>query len=230
MNKNNDESQTLKTPPSMPKERPTPEPIDISLAMAKALETSIESVSPGFKKNQMSEDEVNKVIITIANIHNMPPAFVIIGVILLFLKGAASGTPLSLSVEVSEFELSKRDLLNAYTAVTVNNFLRRMAEAMAMPIGQYAERNRLRGELAQKVENSLKAETGERLTAKELAWCSSFNQHLENLSDLSSERLVKLLSADNNKRFVENKTKQKEEKKSVPQAKRGNKKNPKQNK
>lgn len=211
---------TLQSPPER-KDAETPSPpkvLDINQALTQALNTPIETVSPGFKKGQIPEEQVNKVIGTIASIREMPIPFVIIGVILLFLKGAASGTPLSLSVEISVFELSKRDLLNAYTAVTGNKFLRRMAEAMAIPIGTYAEKNRLRGELAQKIETALKAETGERLTAKELAWCSSFNQHLENLSELGSERLVKLLAIDYNKRFVEKK-KKKEKGESNPKAK-----------
>jgi hypothetical protein len=97
-----------------------------------------------------------------------------------------------------------------------------MAEAMAVTIGTYAEKNRLRGELAQKIETAQKAETGEGLTDKELAWCSSFNQHLENLSELGSERLVKLLSVDYNKRFV---NKKKDKGDAPPKAQRGGKPN-----
>jgi hypothetical protein len=215
----------LNTPPE--KQEPlTPAPpvvlTDLTQAITQALNIPVDSVSPEFKKGQLPDEQVNKVIGTIASIRDMPIPLVIIGIILLFLKGAASGTPLSLSVEIGAFELSKRDLLNAYQAVTGNKFLRRMAEAMAITIGTFAEKNKLRGELAQKIETALKAETGERLTSKELAWCSSFNQHLENLPELGSPRLVKLLAADYNKRFVEKKNKKEKEKEkgdSTPKAK-----------
>jgi hypothetical protein len=82
-----------------------------------------------------------------------------------------------------------------------------MAEAMALHIGKYAEKNGLRGELAQRIETAHKAETGESLNAKELAWLSSFSQTLPNLNELSSDRAAKLLAADYNARFNKNKSK-----------------------
>lgn len=80
-------------------------------------------------------------------------------------------------------------------------YIRRLAEALAIQIGEFAEKNGLKGELSQRIEIKLRAETGETLTEKEKAWCSSFSQIIPNLSERSSERLVKLLAVDYNKRF-----------------------------
>ena len=93
-------------------------------------------------------------------------------------------------------------LLNSlYMVETGNQHLRRLAEALAIEIGQFAQAYELNGELAQRINTSLKAETGENLNPVEAAWCSSFSQHLPDLAQRSSERLVKLLAEDYKKRF-----------------------------
>lgn len=205
------------------------ESTDLKKAYDEAMQLPVDQYSPDFKKGAITQDQLNKVFEVLSSTFGIPKPLAVVAVILLFLKGAASGTPPTLSVTVGNaYDIAKRDLLNAYTLVTNNKFLRRMAEAMALQIGQYAEKNGLRGELAQKIETAHKAETGEGLTAKELAWCSSFNQHLDNLPQLSSERVAKLLAADYTKRFEKRKTKEKKD--GPPPPAKGDGKSPNSNK
>jgi hypothetical protein len=86
--------------------------------------------------------------------------------------------------------------------ITGNKYLRRMAEAMAVQISQYAEKNGLYGDLGKRIQTRLRAATGESLTPKELAWCSSFCQDLPDLATFASERVAKLLAEDYDSRFA----------------------------
>lgn len=96
-------------------------------------------------------------------------------------------------------------MISAYQYVVGNVYIRRLAEALAVEIGNFAEKNSLKGDLCQRIEIKLKSETGESLTKTEQAWCSSFNQNIDDLAERSSQRLVKLLAYDYNKRFENNK-------------------------
>lgn len=168
-----------------------------------ALDLPLETLAPNIKKANMTREQANKVLEVLGNTFSIPKNAAMVAVILLFLRGAASdGTPLSLSVTVMEREITKRDLLNAYVLVTNNKFLRRMAETMAVEIGLYAEKHQLSGELASRINRLHRAETGENLTHKEQAWCSSFSQNIPNLGAYTSERVIKLLSTDFNRRFA----------------------------
>lgn len=72
-----------------------------------------------------------------------------IAVILLMLKGtASSGTPKTLCVEVVGRTISKNDLLYHYEKVCGNKYIRRLAELLAIPIGEFAQIKKLDGELA----------------------------------------------------------------------------------
>lgn len=165
-------------PPNTTRVLTPSEPSEMEKIYEEIMTTPVDVTSPDFKKASMSQEQVSKVLDTLSSTFDMPKTLATVAVILLFLLGAASGTPVTLSVNVGVWEISKRDLLNAYTLVTNNKFLRRMAEAMAVTIGKYAEKNGLKGELAQKITIAYKAETGENLSARELAWCSSFNQNI----------------------------------------------------
>lgn len=165
-------------------------------------EASVETVAPKVKQSIVTEETINKIFELLCSTFEMDLAPMIAGVCLLFLKGAASdGAPLSLSVEVLGREITKRDLLYCYEMVTGNKYLRRMAEALAVEISQYAEKNGLSGDLGKRIQTRHRASTGESLTPKELAWCSSFCQDLPNLANFSSERLAKLLAEDYDNRF-----------------------------
>lgn len=197
-------------PSSLPASKPSILPKDYSGPFPDVMKLSVDSIAPEFKRTNLSQDQVTKVIDYLASNFLLKREQVLVGIILLFLKGAANNsTPITLSVEIDGKEISKRDLQNAYGLVTSNAYLRRLAEALAVEIGTYAELNGLKGELAQRVETSLRAEKGETLSSKELAWCSSFSQQLPDLAQRASDRLCILLAADYSKRFssIANKTK-----------------------
>jgi hypothetical protein len=171
-----------------------------------ALQEDLSKVAPTISKSAVTDEETNKILDTISSNFQIKKTSAAIAIYLLFLKGAASnGTPLSLIVEVEGKDISKRDLLNAYSLATGNTFLRRLAESLAIPIGQFAEKNGLRGELAQRMEKLSRSESGQTLTAKELAWCSSFSQVIPNLDELASQKVSKLLADDYNTRFIKQK-------------------------
>lgn len=182
----------------------------------KDLKTSdLQTIAPDFKKGVITDEEAEKIIEQTANSIGTTKGNALTGTICLFLKGAASnGTPQNLEVLLGDGKtLAKRNLLGAYVSVCGNQYLRRLAEKLAIDIAEFAEMHGLNGELAPRINTILKAETGEILTTKEAAWCSSFSQNVPDLANRSSERLVRLLAEDYRKRF-ENKSKKKDKEKS----------------
>lgn len=169
----------------------------------------LEDIAPKFKKGVLSEEDVNKVIEKIAKDIDTTKSLALAGTMLLMLKGAASGgTPQTLSVELQDGKiLAKRNVVAAYLSVTSNTYIRRLAESLAVEIGEFAQAHNLPGELAQRINTAIKAESGEILTMNEMAWCSSFSQNIPDLAYRSSDRVVKLLAEDYKKRF-DNKKKQ----------------------
>lgn len=167
----------------------------------------VDKIAPKFrKKNTMSDEQLEKIVQIIALNLDIDPKTALIGMILLFLQGAASaGTPPTMSVEIGNIVMEKRHIMNACFNVTGHQFIRRIAESMAETIGLFAYKNHLAGELAYRINNKLKAENGTSLTEMEMAFCSSFSQAIPNLEN-KSERLAKLLAEDYQKRF-ENKKK-----------------------
>lgn len=164
---------------------------------------SIETLAPNYKKSILGSEETNMIIKKIATDLDITEEEALAGTMLLLLKGASSdGTPQNLSVELKNGKtLAKRNVQGAYLTVTGNNYLRRLAESLAIQIGEFAEHFGLNGELTQRINTSLKAESGEVLSPKETAWCSSFSQNIPDLATRSSERLVRLLAEDYKKRF-----------------------------
>jgi hypothetical protein len=189
----------------MPINRPNLPAQNLEQLLKEAANTPLNLVSPDFLSDQIKDDQVEKIIEILSNNFQLKKSTILTGIFLLFLKGAANqGTPISLSVELNGISFSKRDLINAYTLVTGNNHIRRLAEKLAVPIGQFAEKNGLHGELSQRINRELLTQTDntESLSLQEMAWCSSFSQNIPNLKELSSERLQKLLALDYNKRFA----------------------------
>jgi hypothetical protein len=79
-------------------------------------------------------------------------------------------------------DITKYDVMEIYSTVTKNKYLRRLAEYLATPISLYAEKNLLKGDLAEKINNRIKSTPSDKdgkkaplLTAKQKAWSSSFN-------------------------------------------------------
>lgn len=182
---------------------------DLDKSFEQVLKVPLEEVAPKVKENKIPMDQVNQVIEKLSVLMGIPPQTASIAIFLLFLMGAANdGAPLTMSVEVGGTSVSRRDLLYAYENVTGNKFLRRLAETLAIKISQYAEKHGLRGDLARRLDNKSKAEKGESLTPKELAWCSSFCQWIPDLETHSGSRVATLLADDYNSRFSKAKKQQ----------------------
>lgn len=185
---------------------------------------NLEEIAPNYKKGVLSKTDKERIIEKIALEVGIPLSDALAGTILLFLKGAASsGTPSTLSIDLRGGKtIAKKNIQASYMAVTGNTFIRRLAEALAIEIGEFAFKYGLSGELSTRINTILKSESGERLTPEESAWCSSFSQEIPDLAQRSSERLVKLLAEDYKKRF-ENKKRTKKEI-TYPANKKGGKK------
>lgn len=156
------------------------------------------------KKPTVTYDQIERIIKAISINLRISEEKSMVGIMLLFLQGAVStGAPLSMSVEVeSGVHLDKRTLLYTCKMVTGHEYLRRIAEQLAIPIGYFAQIHGLKGELATRINNRVRAETGKNLTSIEMAYCSSFSQQIPNLTQIcGSERLVKLLAEDYQNRF-----------------------------
>jgi len=156
---------------------------------------------------RISSDQVQEIVTKVAADMQVSPPVALASIYLLLNKGAANvKAPNSMQVNVlnekkEEVSLSKLDLMAAYRRVTGNNYLRRLAETLAVEIAQFAEKNGLRGELATRINNKLVSNSQVPLTLKEMAWASSFCQSVANLASLSSDRLPGLLAEDYSQRF-----------------------------
>lgn len=181
--------------------------VNLNSLTSEIMRENLETIAPNFRKSALSSEDINRIIERIANDIGVSRGDALAGTILLMLKGAASGgTPQSLSVDLRDGKtLAKKNIYGAYVTITGNSYIRRLAESIAVNIGEFAEHYSLNGELAHRINTVLKAETGEILTPKEMAWCSSFSQNLPDLASRSSERLVQLLAEDYKKRFEQKK-------------------------
>lgn len=174
-----------------------------------ALLTDVNSIAPeeAIPSTRLLPETVEEIISKLSTDLQIPLVTCMVGTYLLLLKGAANAkAPNSMEVKVRNandevISLSKLDLLATYKRVTGNNFLRRLAETLAVEISQYAEKHGLKGELANKINTGILGSGGVPLNSKEMAWASSFCQCLNNLAELSSERLPSLLAADYTTRF-----------------------------
>jgi hypothetical protein len=146
---------------------------------AKSLDLRV--LSPD-NNQELDSKTVSRIILAISDSYGIPQTVAYIGIILLFLKGAANAkTPDSLSVKVThegtDTEIQKYALFYNYKMICKNNFLRRLAESLKNKISQYAEANSLDGDLASQINKRLLAEGKDPMTLKQKAWCSSFNQN-----------------------------------------------------
>lgn len=170
----------------------------------KSKQIKVEEVAPNFrKKNLLSREQIGKIVQAIGTHLDISPDRVLISMYLLFLQGAASaGAPITMGVDLENGKcVEKRNIINACNLVMEHQYIRRIAETLALDIGEFAYNNNLAGELAYRINNKFKAETGTSLTEREMAFCSSFSQAIPNLAEISSERLAKLLAEDYQKRF-----------------------------
>ena len=180
-----------------------------------AMEKKVDDIVPSFRrKTTLSEEQIEKIIQNLSNTLGIGDTEVLIGMSLLFLQGAASaGAPLTMSIDLGNGKyLEKRNIIIACELVTGHKFIRRIAETLAIQIGNFATQNKLMGELGYRINNKFKADTGDSLNEKELAFCSSFSQAIPNLSEITSDRLAKLLAGDYQQRFENKKRKNNENK------------------
>lgn len=169
-----------------------------------SMQQKVEAIVPNFKKNIVTDDQILQIVNAISSTLNVSQDRAFIGMILLFLQGAVSSSaPLTMSVEVDEGKcIEKKNILSACKLITGHQYIRRIAEALAAEIGEFAYRNNLRGELANRINNRLRADTGSNLTDVEMSYCSSFSQNITHLSEITgSDRLSKLLAQDYQRRF-----------------------------
>lgn len=177
----------------------------------------INDLVPNMKPDLVTADEVNDFLQTISDSHGISKDLALLGVSLLFLKGACNNSApnrMSITLKTPEgnVELTKYDLEYACHLATKNKFLRRIAQFLAPQICSLAEANGIPGDLAVKLNNLAIAKensTGP-LSTKEKAWACSFVQEVDNLSKLASPRLVALLAEDYNKNLANKKTNKKQ--------------------
>lgn len=160
-------------------------------------------------KNIATDEEIKIFIRKVADSFGIPEKTAFTGTALLLLKGAANkGAPPTMSVDLlspegTPISLTKYDLQCACQVACKNKFLRRIAKGLAKEIGYFAEKNKLNGDLAIKLNNNLVAAGEPPLTTKEKAWASSFCQNLANLESLSGgNRVPTLLAQDYQERFL----------------------------
>lgn len=169
-----------------------------------SIKKKVEEIAPNFrKKNILCNEQLEKIIQILSVNLEISQDKALIGTILLFLQGAASaGAPLTMSIDLGGGKfIEKRNIITACSGAAGHQYIRRIAEALAIEIGEFAYNNNLAGELAYRINSRLMAETGESLNEREMAFCSSFSQAIPNLSEISSERLTRLLAEDYQKRF-----------------------------
>lgn len=180
------------------------EEINLKNLLESSTSLKVDDMAPNFrKKNVITNEQLEKIIKTLSLNLTISDQQALIGMMLLFLNGAASqGAPASMSIDLGEGKvMEKRNIVNACSVATGHQFIRRIAETLAKIIGEFAYNNRLKGELAYRINNRLKAESGECLNEKEMAFCSSFSQVIPDLAEITSERLTRLLAEDYHKRF-----------------------------
>lgn len=192
----------------------TPEGLDFDLnqVFEDASKILVKDIAPKEKFILTSDDQIKQFINNVAEPHGITYTEAFISCCLLFLKGACnSSAPKAMAVDIicndgNMVQITKYDLCYACYLATGNDYLRRFAEAMAIPICRYAEKNNLNGDLAIKLNTMALAKEESPLSTKEKAWANSFCQRIENLEEYAGPRIPLLLAADYQKRFSNKKS------------------------
>jgi hypothetical protein len=178
---------------------------------------TLDNLAANIDQETVSPEECQEVIRALARTHGLSEPQSFAAVSLLMLKGACNqSAPSTMCVDIKDgdhlVQVSKHDLQYAYQLVCKNNHIRRLAEALNLEIGKFAEKFGLNGDLAITLNNMLMEKGFPPLTAKERAWASSFNQKLTCLSEIVGMRVPTLLAEDFNRRFPPRKPKAKQDK------------------
>lgn len=172
-----------------------------------ATDTPLERMASGINKDAVSKEQCNAFLESLAKTFGIPEPNAFVAISLLFLKGAVNASaPERMGVDIitedgSTITITKYDLIYACNQVCKHKYLRRIAEALALPIGSFAEKKGLNGDLAIGLNNNLVAKGEAPLTTKEKAWANSFCQNMPNLEQVAGDRIPSLLAEDFNRRF-----------------------------
>jgi hypothetical protein len=204
---NQNKDETVKVPNEEQASRILPKPEIFNLkTLTKMIENiDLNETAPNLNSPPLKEEEVISIIERLAHRKYLIPKSAFASIALLCLKGALSKTaPDKMYVEIRTFDnklvkVTKGELMQIYEETTNNRYIRRLAETLAIQISTFAERNELKGDLAYTLE--IGQETDSPLTAKELAWASSFCQNVKDLDKLASPRIRNLLNKNYLDRF-----------------------------
>lgn len=187
------------------------EPLDSVLNSA--MQVQLASVAPNVNQTEISKENVYAILNRLCTLYGVNETTAFVAMALLFLKGAANkGAPTSMSVQVTAIdgqlvEVTKQDVMQCYSAVAKNNFVRRLAETLSTEICRFAEAKGLKGDLHLAANNYYVAKGEAPLNAKERAWANSFCQTNE-LIETEAPRIAKFLAQNYFDRFKKGKAKQ----------------------
>jgi hypothetical protein len=179
---------------------------DINQAFKDAIQIPPEVIQNTMSDNKVSNEQISQIMFRLSEICSLDPGNAFTAVALLFLKGAANKkAPLTMAVEVKSIDgkittVTKEDLMYAYRSATQNNYLRRLAEALASSISKFAENYNLQGDLGVAANNYVVAQGETPLDPKERAWANSFCQMNPELVK-EAPRVAKFLATDYQARF-----------------------------
>lgn len=187
------------------------EPLDTVLNSA--MQAELTEVAPNVNQTEIGKENVYAILNRLCTLYGLNETTAFIAVALLLLKGAANkGAPTTMFVQVTAIDgklvdVTKQDLMQCYSAVTKNNFLRRLAETLSTEISKFAEVKGLKGDLHLAANNYYVAKGEPPLNAKERAWANSFCQTNEAV-ETEAPRIAKFLAQNYFDRFKKGKTKQ----------------------
>lgn len=162
---------------------------------------NINDTFPSMSKAKVSDEMIVKLTESIATNLGITKHRALIGIVLLFLKGAANASaPDSLSIPIGNEGtiLTKGKLKDHCKAACDHTYLRRIAESMALYIGNFADDNDMTGDLYKSINNKCLSQHKRPLTRREAAFASSFTRDgLNNINEIAeSEVLAQLLAED----------------------------------
>lgn len=183
--------------------------LELSKIAADAKNLPATELAPNLKKDLVTNKETLDFINALSITHGLSKNRAFAAFALLSLKGACNEkAPPEMAVDILDEDgknvnLTKYDLQYACYQVTKNRHLRRFAQALAIPICEYAEANGLAGDLSNKLNIlAMAKENGTPLNFKERAWACSFCQNVNNLQEYAGDRVPALLAEDYQKRFA----------------------------
>lgn len=161
----------------------------------------INEIFPNINKAKISDEMIVKLTESLSTHLGISKHRALIGMVLLFLKGAANASaPDSLSIPIGNdgIILTKGKLKDHCKTTCDHTYLRRIAESIALYIGNFADENDMTGDLYKSINNKCLSQHQRPLTRREAAFASSFTRDgLNNINEIAkSEILAQLLAED----------------------------------